>query len=570
MAGKQTFSTNDFSGGLNQRVNATMIKDNQSPDLLNCFIDQGAIVKRSGCLRWNPTALTNSSSVQKPVTSLVRYYREDGTKKLIALCGDRLYYVPDNGSAATVLTGASFTDGERLEFSTYINNLYMSNQEDGYFKYDNASISAPTANPDPAPAAKWILPHGDNRMWIANSANERSRIWYSGDTDPGSWDLDSSADISSDDGDEITGMASFLDDLVVFKDNSIWVLQGTYDPENELTITKRVGDAGCIAGRSISSINNRIYFLGKEGVYEFDGVAARVISEPIENVLKAINPSQRKNACAAASDNKYYLSYAPLGSSTNTEMVVYDTLAKSWTKYNGKYAEAADLIVLSGADDANEVIAGTSQDTGIIYKLNVGNSDDGDSGTATSGTVNSLTDSTKVWANNLWVGNKLLITGGTGAGQTRTISGNTSTKLDVSVDFTTTPDATSTYTIIGDDINFYYYTKWFSMGVPESKKKFKRIWVYADASGDYNLDLGYFFDLATTGTTLQIPLLGPGAVWGEAVWGTDVWGGTSMINDKLQAQGKGRYFQFRFSNSGAEQPITIYGISAQMKIKRPK
>jgi len=562
MAQKQTFSTNDFSGGLNQRVNATMIKDNQSPDLLNCYIDNGAIVKRSGCRRWNATALDT-----KPVTSLTRYYREDGTKKLIGLCDDTLYYIPDNGGAATALTGATFTSGSRLEFSTYINNLYLCNQEDGYFKYDNSTITAPTD----APAARWIMPHGDNRMWTANSENERSRVWFSGDSDPTSWAInDDYFEVSSDDGDEITGLSSFVDDLIIFKDNSIWVATGTYDPENELALTKRVSDAGCSAGRSIATINNRIYFLGKEGVYEFDGVAARLISEAVESTVKGINPSQRENAVGVGSDSKYYLAYAPLGSNINTEMLVYDTLARSWAKYDGKYAEAADIIALSGADDGNEVLIGTSQNTGMVYEINQGFSDDGDNGTATAGGADTLTDSTKSWATNMWAGNVVQITAGTGVGQERTIASNTGTALTVSVAWTTQPSTDSTYTIVGDAINFYYYTKWFSMSVPESKKKFKRIWVYTDASGDYNLDLTYFFDLATNGTTINIPLLGPGAKWGSAVWGQDTWGGTSMINDKLQAQGKGRYFQFKFANAGAEQPITIYGISAQMKIKRPK
>jgi len=562
MATKRTISIRDFSGGLNQRVNATMIRDNQSPDLLNCYVDQGAIVKRSGCRRWNQAALDI-----KPVNSMHRYYREDGTKKLIALCGDTMYYVPDNGSAATALTGASFT--KPVEFSTYINNLYITNQDDGYFKYDNSTIAAPPANPDPAPYCKWLIPHGGNRMWAANTASARSTLYYSGDSDPTAWDLESSADISSDDGDEITGMASFMEDLLIFKNNSIWVAQGTYDPDNELSIVKRVTDVGCVAGRSIVTLNNRVYFLGKEGIYEFDGVAARLISEAVENILDNISPSQREWACAGGADGKYYLSYAPLGSNKNTEMLVYDTMGRCWTKYSGKYAEAADIVMLSGADDQNEILVGTSDDTGLVYELNSGGSDDGDSGTATSATGTTLVDSSKTWSADMWIGNKIQITAGTGSGYEYTITDNDATSVTVS-GWTTQPDSTSEYTIVGDAINFYFYTKSFSLDIPESKKKFKKLWVYAESGGDYYLDIGYYFDLATTGSTTQLSLLGPGAKWGSAIWGTDLWGGTSIINEKLQAAGKGRYFQFKFSNNGAEQPVSIYGISAQMKVKRPK
>lgn len=69
------------------------------------------------------------------------------------------------------------------------------------------------------------------------------------------------------------------------------------------------------------------------------------------------------------------------------------------------------------------------------------------SGTATSGTVNSITDTTKDLGVNSLAGMILSITGGTGAGEIRTISSNTSNTITVSSNFTITPDSTSTYKI---------------------------------------------------------------------------------------------------------------------------
>lgn len=72
-------------------------------------------------------------------------------------------------------------------------------------------------------------------------------------------------------------------------------------------------------------------------------------------------------------------------------------------------------------------------------------------GTATAGAGTSLTDTTKAWVVNQWADYTLQIVGGTGAGQVRTITGNTATVLTVSSNWTTNPDATSVYAVYGND-----------------------------------------------------------------------------------------------------------------------
>lgn len=76
-------------------------------------------------------------------------------------------------------------------------------------------------------------------------------------------------------------------------------------------------------------------------------------------------------------------------------------------------------------------------------------------GTATAGGASTLTNSSKGWATNQWANYQIRITGGTGAGQIRTISSNTGTVITVSSAWTTQPDATSTYSIEGND-DFLY------------------------------------------------------------------------------------------------------------------
>ena len=77
-------------------------------------------------------------------------------------------------------------------------------------------------------------------------------------------------------------------------------------------------------------------------------------------------------------------------------------------------------------------------------------------GTATAGGASTLTQSTKNWTVNQWTNYQIRITGGTGAGQIRTIASNTATVITVGAAWTTQPDVTSTYSIEGND-DFIYY-----------------------------------------------------------------------------------------------------------------
>jgi len=78
-------------------------------------------------------------------------------------------------------------------------------------------------------------------------------------------------------------------------------------------------------------------------------------------------------------------------------------------------------------------------------------------GTATAGGATTLTNTAKNWTTNQWANSQVRIVSGTGAGQIRTIASNTATVLTVSSAWTTNPDATSVYSIEGND-DFLYYT----------------------------------------------------------------------------------------------------------------
>jgi hypothetical protein len=141
-------------------------------------------------------------------------------------------------------------------------------------------------------------------------------------------------------------------------------------------------------------------------------------------------------------------------------------------------------------------------------------------GTATAGASTTLTNSAKTWATNQWTNYQIRITAGTGSGQIRTVSSNTGTVITVSAAWTVTPDATSQYSLEGND-DFIYY-----MG-----------------NGAVTL---YRYSISGNAWTTLTPSVARGGAPGAGAGGSWVWGVTASDWTNENAIRNGRYiYSFR-------------------------
>lgn len=121
---------------------------------------------------------------------------------------------------------------------------------------------------------------------------------------------------------------------------------------------------------------------------------------------------------------------------------IYDFATNTWTG-----GSQTNLPATIGTDSA---MASTSQYRNLTYNPIVTGTSSG------SNTTTTLNNTSKSWTTNQWSNMQIRITGGTGNGQIRTIASNTGTAITVSSAWSTTPDATSTYAIEGNDDHVYY------------------------------------------------------------------------------------------------------------------
>ena len=154
-------------------------------------------------------------------------------------------------------------------------------------------------------------------------------------------------------------------------------------------------------------------------------------------------------------------------------------------------------------------------------------------GTATAGGASTLTNSAKTWTVNQWANSQVRIVSGTGAGQIRTIASNTATALTTSAAWTTAPDATSVYSIEGND-DFIYY-----MGSA------------AVTLFRYSISAGTWTTLSPTAARAAAPAVGMSGHW--------VWEATDAAWTNESAILNGRYiYSFR---GGAGAVLDRYDIA---------
>ena len=177
--------------------------------------------------------------------------------------------------------------------------------------------------------------------------------------------------IEPDAGDDITGISTFGDRIIVFKERSIWeitlsdVQLGNFFitvPNLKLITASR----GCIAPRSIAAVENDILFLSRDGVYvlgyepnlAIDVLRTNELSAKIRPEFRSLTPDQLMNATAVYFETKYIISFPGQDKS-----YIYDRERLSWvgpwtfdTETFLEYFDSSDeRKLVFGADDSAQV-----------------------------------------------------------------------------------------------------------------------------------------------------------------------------------------------------------------------
>jgi len=133
---------------------------------------------------------------------------------------------------------------------------------------------------------------------------------------------------------------------------------------------------------------------------------------------------------------------------TGTSSLPWKTIQHAIDNVPRILTETTNILIGPGDYDEELDFAGITG--GAMLNIRAVDTDDNDlyaNGQATAGGNTSLTDDTKSWETDVFAGGQVWIHDGTGEGQIRTITANTSDTLTISVAWDVNPDATSMYVI---------------------------------------------------------------------------------------------------------------------------
>lgn len=165
------FRIKKFDGGLNSHASVWSIPENQVSDAQNVRFNAtyGAVAKR-------PPMLTYGTIGSNYVSGLHRYYKSDGTEKLIAAGGTGLY-VGDDSAGTFQAIGSDFTDGKRWQFATYADVAIGWNGFEQPIKYDGKTQI--TANTDGSRSASNLVAQlGAPFAELNTGSNLDASSWY--------------------------------------------------------------------------------------------------------------------------------------------------------------------------------------------------------------------------------------------------------------------------------------------------------------------------------------------------------------------------------------------------------
>lgn len=160
------------------------------------------------------------------------------------------------------------------------------------------------------------------------------------------------------------GHRTYNGNTIVFKGTSFHKVIGTTPDDFELVELSL--EFGAVSNKAIIEYNEKLLWLDRKGIVQYDGAGWRIISDGIDEIFRRMNLSAAmEKACAVHHHyrNQIWFGIPVDGSTQNNLTVVYDYLVDAWTFFDGFNASSFGFI--TGALSKDTVWRGNY--SGMIY-----------------------------------------------------------------------------------------------------------------------------------------------------------------------------------------------------------
>lgn len=224
----------------------------------------------------------------------------------------------------------------------------------------------------------------------ASQDDKKNRIYYSKIAQPEHFPLVNFLDVGRADK-AILGLRALKDSLFIIKEDGVFYLSGG-NPSSASLVTLD-STTFCVAPRSITKLNNELYFLSNQGIVRVSENGAAVISNEIENLITELLFFDNIKICIGSGieRDRVYMLWVPTSENDETPQIayVYNIFRQQWSRMTKSASAAISLgnrffigsgrenVVLKMRDSRTEsdwsdeelsiTIVSINEDIGIIF-----------------------------------------------------------------------------------------------------------------------------------------------------------------------------------------------------------
>lgn len=195
-----------------------------------------------------------------------------------------------------------------------------------------------------------------NRVFTSGNSTFPYRVFFSDisstASEPESFRTNDYIDVSRNDGQDIRGLYAYNDKLYIFKDKSIWELQG--DSASNFILNQTSDSRGTISHNSIVQADGILYFVDRDGCYGYDGKSFVEISRQIKDQFIGLPSKELQTFSTYYSQHRQVWFYPANISTFPYSFAVYHTENQAWTIFNFVYVDTGHSLIPKDIKVINE------------------------------------------------------------------------------------------------------------------------------------------------------------------------------------------------------------------------
>lgn len=291
-------SIKDFTGGRNSFLSAEMCAQNESPDQINAWCENGALTKKRG---WTSILAKASTTSFTPMKMALTNLGSSGAERIVVMgkfsSNGNLCYTDDGATFSYCeLTPTNFSSTRFPFMGMFQGKLYISDGVNTVYSYDGSSVASVAAFPKSA-----ICAVHKNYVFAAVG----SQVQWCAINDATTWPANNFQGVESNEGYDILAIVPWTGGLVIFKRKSMWLLVGdVFDPvEAQYYLQKIETPPGFdfFFKETVVVHNGVMKFLANDGFYAYTG--GNSITKISDKIQTDIDPLYYANIAVNGENN---------------------------------------------------------------------------------------------------------------------------------------------------------------------------------------------------------------------------------------------------------------------------